>query len=150
MIPRLDFTPDFAPCGISQATADACPCLDAECELPNGPPARASRPGVPRTSFKIVASAVPTHTSPLQLSQEKALHEKKGIDVGAARKTTEGAPQTAAGGAPKAQPPPTIADLEHLVAGVGSNDRTQQREATVGLRKLLSIGKQPPHHSNEP
>ena len=37
-----------------------------------------------------------------------------------------------------------IADLQQLIAGVSSNDRLQQREATVRFRKLLSIGSEPP------
>ena len=35
-----------------------------------------------------------------------------------------------------------IADLPQLIAAVSSEDRTQQREATVRFRKLLSIGEE--------
>lgn len=37
-------------------------------------------------------------------------------------------------------PPVDIAELPGLIAGVNSHDRAQQREATVKVRKLLSIG----------
>jgi len=39
----------------------------------------------------------------------------------------------------------TIADLNELLAAVGTNDRAVQREATVKFRKLLSIGARPHH-----
>jgi len=57
----------------------------------------------------------------------------------------------AAGGGPEVGV--GIADLQTLIAGVSSNDRTVQRESTVKFRKLLSIGERqnvPPNPAPDP
>lgn len=98
-------------------------------------------------------------------AKDRQKQYKKGIDTDAARRNREETTvqlrkskredslqkrrkdQEAAGPAMPAPADPmqtSIADLQQLIAGVSSNDRTQQREATVRFRKLLSIERSPP------
>ena len=62
------------------------------------------------------------------------------MNIGAAATTLPEAAKPAASPGENGPPPVDIAELPELIAGVNSNDRAQQREATVKIRKLLSIG----------
>ena len=62
------------------------------------------------------------------------------MNIGAAATTLPEAAKPAASPGKQRPPPVDIAELPQLIAGVNSNDRAQQREATVKIRKLLSIG----------